>query len=174
MVNYISGNDANNTLNGTSTRDRLYGYGGNDTLCGYSSDDALFGGSGNDTLVGGFGTDWLQGGTGSSSANDVDILNGEQDNSTDYYVLGNQTSSYYTGSGYAILRNFNAALDRIVIADDFSTARITVGIAQRTGNTAVPDTVIRLNGDVVGVIEDASVTSLPLIRSNRVNQAIWT
>nr|RNJ65253.1 MAG: calcium-binding protein [Leptolyngbya sp. IPPAS B-1204] len=177
MVNYITGNDSNNVLNGTNNRDRLYGYGGSDSLIGYGGNDALFGGSGSDFLLGGDGIDWLQGGTGSSSTNDRDILDGGRDTWTDYYVLGNQTSSYYTGSGYATLRNFNPAYDYIVVADNFSTARITLSLGQISGSSAA-DTLIRMNGDLVGVVEDVNIANMSLsvnfIRSNRVNQAIWT
>lgn len=175
MVN-IPGNDGDNTLNGTNGRDRLYGYGGNDTLYGYNGNDALFGGSGHDVLVGGDGVNWLQGGTGSSSAADQDTLRGGRD--TDYYVLGNQTSSYYTGSGHAILQNYNPALDRIVIADDFSTSRITLSLGNRSGSKTTADTLIKLNGDLVGVVEDVNITNVSFsnifVRSNRVNQATWT
>ena len=177
MVNYISGNDSTNTLNGTSDRDRLYGYGGNDTLMGNGGHDALFGGSGNDILLGGDGMDWLQGGTGSSSADDRDILDGSQDSWTDYYVLGNQMSSYYTGSGYATLRNYDPTYDYIVVADNFSTSRISLSLGQVSGGSAA-DTLIKLNGDLVGVVEDVNIVNLPLsnnfIRSNQVAQSTWT
>lgn len=176
MVNYISGNDSNNTINGTINRDRLYGFGGNDTLLGNNGDDALFAGSGNDLLFGGSGRDWLQGGTGSSSANDFDTLDGGIDSSTDYYVLGNQNSSYYTGAGYAILRNYNAARDFIVVADNVSNSQIRLSLGQVTGGGAA-DTLIRINGELVGIVEDVNIASLPLgqnfIRSNQVNQNIW-
>ena len=172
MTNYFSGNDFANILNGTNDRDRLYGYGGNDTLIGNSGHDALFGGNGSDTLLGGDGTDWLQGGTGASSTEDRDVLDGGQDSCMDYYVLGNQTSSYYAGSGYATLRNYNPTYDRIVVADNFSTSRISLSLGQVSG-TGAADTLIRLNGDLVGVVEDVNVTGLSLsnilVRSNQVN-----
>jgi Ca2+-binding RTX toxin-like protein len=176
MVNYISGNDSNNTINGTNNRDRLYGFGGNDTLIGNGGNDALFAGSGNDTLLGGDGTDWLQGGTGSSSANDFDTLDGGRDSSMDYYVLGNQTSSYYTGAGHATLRNFNSSRDYIVVADNVSNSQIRLSLGNLSGSGAA-DTLIRINGELVGVVEDVNITNLPVsfnfLRSNQVNQNIW-
>lgn len=177
MVYYISGNDSNNTLNGTNDRDRLYGYGGSDTLIGNGGHDALFGGSGSDSLVGGDGTDWLQGGTGSSSASDRDILDGGRDGWTDYYALGNQTSSYYTGSGHATLRNYNSSYDYIVVADNVSFSQISLSLGYMSGSGAA-DTLIKLNGELIGVVEDVNIANQAIdynfVRSNQVDQATWT
>jgi Ca2+-binding RTX toxin-like protein len=177
MVNYISGNDLDNTLTGTGDRDRLYGFNGNDTLIGYGGHDALFGGNGSDNLVGGDGIDWLQGATGASAANDRDVLDGGRDRWTDYFVIGNQTSPYYLGSGYATLRNFNPIDDYIVIADNVALSQLRLSLEQISGSGAA-DTVIRMNGNVVGIVEDVNITGYSLrhnfIQSNQVNQSTWT
>jgi hypothetical protein len=54
---YISGTNANETLNGTDSADQIYGLGGNDQLYGKSGADLLVGGLGSDTLSGGAGAD---------------------------------------------------------------------------------------------------------------------
>jgi Ca2+-binding RTX toxin-like protein len=177
MIDYIPGNDSDNTLRGTNGRDRLYGFSGNDTLISYDSDDALFGGDGSDTLLGVSGTDWLQGATGASAANDSDIIDGGQDQSLDYFVISNQTSSYYLGSGDATLRNFNPSNDYIVVADNASFSQISLSLGQMSGSSAA-DTIIRMNGELVGVVEDMNITGYSIgynfVRSNQVNQSTWT
>lgn len=61
---FITGNNADNSLEGFSGNDLIDGSAGNDTLQGDAGSDTLIGGTGNDTLVGGAGPDSLNGGDG--------------------------------------------------------------------------------------------------------------
>ena len=59
LVNWITGNNFNNTLNGTSLNETILGKAGADVLYGGAGDDTLDGGAGADLLFGGDGNDTL-------------------------------------------------------------------------------------------------------------------
>ncbi|MCP4380300.1 MAG: hypothetical protein GY798_02560 [Hyphomicrobiales bacterium] len=67
---YLSGNDAGNSISGGAGKDVAKGRGGADSLKGDKGKDKLNGGSGGDELTGGKGSDSLKGKSG------ADILNG--------------------------------------------------------------------------------------------------
>lgn len=154
---------------------------GNDTLTGGSGDDYLFGGKGNDTLIGGSGSDWLNGVSRgrslsdswiassahrAASANAIDVLDGGyQDNAWDVFQVGDRDGSYYTGSGYAVIRNFQDSdyllrCDSIQFASgvDFNSSRVTLGTGNLSGSSAL-DTFIRLDGNLVAVIQDQNLVN---------------
>jgi Ca2+-binding RTX toxin-like protein len=54
----ITGSDTNNWITANNAGDSLVGAGGNDTLVGGGGSDTLVGGTGSDSLVGGGGNDW--------------------------------------------------------------------------------------------------------------------
>lgn len=72
-VDFLDGDDNNNTIEGFGSNDILKGFGGDDLLLGGNDNDDLIGGNGNDTLNGEAGNDLLSGNNG----NDVYVFSGE-------------------------------------------------------------------------------------------------
>ncbi|PSB21797.1 hypothetical protein C7B76_04990, partial [filamentous cyanobacterium CCP2] len=118
---------------------------GNDTLRGEAGNDVIEGYNGFDTLTGGAGAD--------------------------RFVLGNTTTPYYLGSGYALITDFSSAQgDRIEITDnifyplsgyDFRHKR-SIGFnafGQLVDfGTAEFDTEIYWQNDLLAIVQDAIVT----------------
>ncbi|NCQ97224.1 MAG: hypothetical protein GPJ13_19105 [Microcystis aeruginosa W11-06] len=156
----------------------FYGTSGNNTInrIGSNTNDRLFGLNGNDTLTGGNGNDWLQGasgGAGTTAHIDLDVLIGG--GGTDYYVLGTGNTSFYMSSGYATLREFDIRYDWVVLANgiDYYSSRIQLQTINISGGSAA-DTLISLDGNLIGVIEDRNFTTVDrgqlFLNSNQVTQ----
>jgi Ca2+-binding RTX toxin-like protein len=94
----ITGDRDNNYLVGEAGNDTLNGYGGNDTLIGVSASGLLQGSTENDVLLGGQGQD--------------------------LFVLGDVTSTFYNGSGFASIGDFEAGIDRIQLYGNRSDYRV--------------------------------------------------
>jgi hypothetical protein len=111
----IEGGDGNDNLYGgdylfeseaNSGNDRLFGGNGDDSLNGGDGDDLLNGGAGNDSLFGNEGNDRLIGfGLVGLDASEHDELSGGQ--GADRFVLGDSTTPFYLGSGYAIITDYS-------------------------------------------------------------------
>ena len=134
----------NDRLLGGAGKDRLWGEGGNDQLFGGQHDDLLFGGSGNDQLAG----------TDSFVSNERDQLFGGA--GRDWFILGSSQGSFYQGRGYAVIKDWQAGLDKILLGR--TTGRYSTKVQSLSGGTAL-DTGIYHNNDLVGVIEDSTNVS---------------
>jgi Ca2+-binding RTX toxin-like protein len=143
----------------------IYGYGGNDYLVGGPKNDYISGSSGNDTLVGGDGDDKLYGGTHNDylyGGNGDDFLNGygwginEYDTLSggagkDLFILGDSSGVFYKGSGYAVITDFNWQDDKIQVKGSIKQYSLSF---ENLAGTGALDTVIRYNGDIIGVVQD--------------------
>ena len=178
---YLFGNSGRDTIFGGGGRDlilggygndEIYGGYGDDFLIGESGSDYLTGDSGADILVGGYGNDYLYGDYGPDKLNgnghgyvswnsrlvntysapdDIDYLYGGVDNHQDLYYLGDDRT-YYRGSGFAMIYDFNVNYDKIVIGNDASFSRISIGASG--GNTE-----IRFDGNLIGLIAGQNLSN---------------
>lgn len=142
MFNATNGNDVRI---GGYGKDYIFGLGGNDYLYGRQGDDLLFGGSGNDRLVG----------SSSYFSRDRDRLWGGS--GRDRFVLGNRWGSFYRGSGYAIIEDWEGGVDKIELGR--ASGRYFIRTQNITGSSAL-DTAIYYNNDLIGVIEDSTNVSI--------------
>ena len=136
-----------------------YGTSGNNTLSGYNgTDDFLEGNRGSDTLYGGSGNDVLVGTDPdyyNAGAGEYDRLNGGW--GYDTFVLGDSYEAYYQGSGYAIIEDFNQAMDMIAVNGDVDYQYRTTYVSG-VGNSSTLDTVLETtNGDWIAVFQDTTV-----------------
>jgi len=116
----LSAGNKNDQLIAGASGDRLLGNAGNDLLIGGNGTDALYGGTGNDILFGGAGNDYLAGGSGA-----------------DVFVY---TQGATEADGHDVIRDFNAAVDKINVAGGDADALLAA--AKQSGN----DVVISLSG----------------------------
>ena len=157
----LIGNAGNDNMNGGDGDDALYGDNvlggysapsGQDLLYGGEGNDYLYGGKGNDTLVGGNGADFLAGNSYGGTTTDIDKLYGG--GGADVFGLG-YTGSYssldYSGSGYAVIMDFNAAEgDKIRIGSSNSYTLKQVNLV----GGAAKDMGVYHNGDLIAVLQD--------------------
>ncbi len=97
-VDVLTGNIENNTLVGGDGNDTLSGLAGNDTLIGVNPLSAAPGINETDTLIGGQGRD--------------------------IFVLGDATKTYYSGTGFALIQDFQQGIDRIQLRGSISNYNI--------------------------------------------------
>ncbi|MDQ2097644.1 MAG: calcium-binding protein [Tychonema bourrellyi B0820] len=97
-VDVLTGNIENNTLVGGDGNDTLSGLAGNDTLIGVNPLSATPGINETDTLIGGQGRD--------------------------IFVLGDATKTYYSGTGFALIQDFELGIDRIQLRGSLSNYNI--------------------------------------------------
>ncbi|XZN91786.1 MAG: M10 family metallopeptidase C-terminal domain-containing protein [Microcoleus sp.] len=97
-VDVLTGNIENNTLVGGEGNDTLSGLRGNDTLIGVNPLSATPGSNETDVLIGGRGRD--------------------------IFVLGDATKTYYSGTGFASIQDFQAGIDRIQLRGNISNYNI--------------------------------------------------
>ncbi|TAG87712.1 MAG: hypothetical protein EAZ09_09600 [Oscillatoriales cyanobacterium] len=96
-----------------------------DVLTGNRQDNSLVGGDGNDTLSGLGGNDILIGVNPLSAtpgSNETDVLIGGQ--GRDIFVLGDATKTYYSGTGFALIQDFQQGIDRIQLSGSISNYNI--------------------------------------------------
>jgi Ca2+-binding RTX toxin-like protein len=136
--------------------DTLNGGRGNDTLLG----DEMFTKGGNDVLNGGAGNDILD--AGRSRGRQFDTLTGGTE--ADIFALGLNDSGlpfitdYYLGDGHATITDFSvSAGDKINVHGSSSDYTLTLG--NTGGNDAAQDTLIELNGDLIGIVLDVDLTN---------------
>ncbi|MEL6940353.1 MAG: calcium-binding protein, partial [Cyanobacteria bacterium J06598_1] len=135
--------------------DEIYGGGGSDTLWGDGGDDVLRGQLQNDTLLGGQGNDWLFGSETLSKSGEKDKLSGGE--GRDWFVLGTEEGTFYQGSGYATITDWEAGKDRLQLGLDL--AQYTLDFKKMSGGSAL-DTGIYLEKDLIAVIEDSTEVTL--------------
>gem|GEM_PF-1471521 len=154
----LIGNAGSDNLQGGDGNDVLYGdkegsaSSGQDLLYGGEGNDYLSGGNGNDLLVGGNGNDFLMGNNSGNATSDIDKLLGGS--GADIFGLG-YSGSYstlnYTGSGYAVILDFNADLgDKIRLGSANSYTLKQLNLV----GSAAQDTGIYSNGDLIAVVQD--------------------
>ena len=97
-VDVLTGNIENNTLVGGDGNDTLTGLRGNDTLIGVNPLSATPGSNETDVLIGGRGRD--------------------------VFVLGDATKTYYSGTGFATIQDFQQGIDRIQLRGSLSNYNI--------------------------------------------------
>lgn len=166
---YLYGGDGNDYLSGDQGNDYLSGGSGNDSLYGGAGKDTLIGGDGNDYLSGGAGYDSLSGGSGNDTLNayggnnysrygsnaEYDTLSGGT--GVDTFVLGDSYSTYYQGSGYALITDWDYSSDYIKAHG--SSTQYSLQYSNYGVGTSAQDTVIYYGTDVVGVIQDSTNVS---------------
>ncbi|MGB3265159.1 MAG: hypothetical protein WBA89_14545 [Microcoleus sp.] len=97
-VDVLTGNIQNNTLVGGDGNDTLSGLRGNDTLIGVNPLSATPGSNETDVLIGGRGRD--------------------------VFVLGDVAQTYYSGTGVALIQDFQQGIDRIQLHGNLSDYNI--------------------------------------------------
>ena len=127
---YLDGGTGDDYLDGWNGNDTLIGNYGNDRLYGGGNNDQLYGGSGNDTLTGGSGNDYISGQGG------YDRLTSGDSNDIDRFVMGTSYGSYYRGTDYANITDFDDynysgdVADKLVLygsASNYYTVATNVG-----------------------------------------------
>ena len=112
-----------------------------DVITGNNLDNSLVGGAGNDTLSGGRGNDILIGVNPLSAtpgSNETDVLIGGR--GRDIFVLGDAVTSYYNGTGFAQIQDFQQGIDRIQLhgkLSDYSIVGNSVNLAGTSDQVAV-------------------------------------
>jgi Ca2+-binding RTX toxin-like protein len=142
--NTIDGGTGDDDLYGANYDDTLYGGSGKDNLYGYYGNDLLYGGSGNDYLSGGGGNDILN---GYGSGTDIDYLNGGDGKDT--FVLGDKSTVYYKGAGYAVIEDFTFG-DTIQLKG--SASQYSLVTNKNWDSTGYADAQIFLGTDLIGVV----------------------
>ncbi|MEL6938948.1 MAG: hypothetical protein AAFO84_07120 [Cyanobacteria bacterium J06598_1] len=131
-------------------RDKLYGGDGKDLLYGQGGSDLLYGNKGDDIIFGGRGNDFIYG-TDDKQTRDRDRLFGGE--GADRFVLGDKKRSFYKGSGYALIEDWEGGVDKIRLGG--GGGRYTMRTRKITGKNAL-DTGIYHNGDLIGVVVDST------------------
>ena len=156
--------DGSDTLIGNLGDDIIKGLAGADTLSGEAGADTLSGNAGADVLIGGSGNDFLRGQGRGDTLIGVDVADvlpgvGERDrllggDGADIFVLGNETSAFYIGTGRALIKDFSAA-DGDVIQLSGSSSNYEL-------RTSSSGTRIFLENsgtsDLVGLVKDVTLT----------------
>lgn len=138
----VQGGQGEDLLFGNLGNDYIAGGENNDTIFGGKDDDILVGGSGNDAIFGDIGSDFIQGvdlDIGEFSQfglGEIDTLTGGSEG--DFFVLGDETRSFYIGSGnndFAVITDFQSGEDIIIVQTidnivltDFSIAGLGDGV----------------------------------------------
>lgn len=155
---YLSGGNGHDSIYGGTEADTLSGEYGNDYLNGGDQNDTMYGGAGSDTLSGGNGDDYL-GGYG-VTLYEKDWLNGGA--GYDKFVLGTSYNVQYTGdgiNGYAVVSDFTYGFDKIQVKGSLSNYNLQQGY-WGTGSSAIQDTGILYNGELIGIVQDNTSVQL--------------
>ncbi len=165
----VIGTELGDRITGDQAANFLFGEGGDDEIQGGAGDDFLSGGQGDDWLEGGTGSDELLGGSGvdalvgyGGQMNEIDFLTGGS--GMDWFVLGDEAGAYYLDNGvvydnsFAVITDFNPADDFVFLANTGGFYQLSFG-EFGVGSTAV-DTLITLDGDIVGILQDTTDFSL--------------
>jgi Ca2+-binding RTX toxin-like protein len=152
--------------------DLVLGLDGNDIIDGFTGNDTIGGGLGNDFLLGGAGDDFLFGDEGNDylvgygfTTNEVDFLTGGM--GADVFVLGDRTTPYYLGDGFAIITDFNwIEGDQILVNGALSAYTLWVG--DLSIGSAAWDTAIFRGDDLVAAVVDVShlIPSIDLVTAS--------
>ena len=160
---FLQGEAGDDKMYGEGGNDELYGGNGKDTLDGGNDNDTLVGGLGNDNLVGGDGIDYLNGyGRTLTDASQFDTLKGGA--GTDYFILGGDWGVSYveTGSGNALITDWEASLDRIELKGSSSQYSLRAE-NQKVGSSALDMAIYYIGGGsqaLIGVVQDTTNVSI--------------
>ncbi|MBE9077570.1 M10 family metallopeptidase C-terminal domain-containing protein [Romeria aff. gracilis LEGE 07310] len=165
----------NDKITGTSGANSINTGAGNDTLYGENGNDTLTGGKGNDYLVGGLGDDYLNGTDYSAQGTgERDILRSGSFGDRDIFVLGERKGGgrvFYNDNGnsdYALIKDFDVhnfvgdVADKIQLlgsSSSYSIADVSVNGVLGAG--------INFFGDLIGIVQDFSASSLNLSDSKQ-------
>lgn len=173
----VDGGLGNDLLYGSTGNDSINGGLGNDSLYGEDGNDILLGDDGDDLVVGGFGSDFLSAGLGLGN----DTIESHTANVSDFVVeidlmyggLGADTfrlrTDYLgsTGSLDPLIDRSHASIEDFVQGEDILDMKYGSGYTINYRNylapgTAVRDTVISYQGDLVAIVKDVelSITDL--------------
>ncbi len=140
VMDFIWGNNGNDTIYGDEGNDTLKGYNGNDSLYGGLGNDFLYGEDGNDSLYGGAGDDSLYGGNGNdrldgyaTSGIEYDTLSGGA--GSDTFVLGGYWGVSYQGWGFATITDWDASSDYIEVKG--SSSQYTLKLESWSGSSVL-------------------------------------
>ncbi len=136
--------DGKDILYGGDGQDSLWGGGGNDALYGQAKDDVLYGGGGNDLLQ---GTDDLV-------TSDRDQLFGGW--GQDRFVLGNSSGAFYQGSGYAIIEDWEAGIDKLQLGVGQENSGYRLEASELLGDVAMLDMGVYFNSDLIAVVQSTT------------------
>ncbi|MEC4813684.1 MAG: calcium-binding protein [Scytonema sp. PMC 1069.18] len=185
----LRGDDGDDRLDGGAGNDKLFSGRGNDYLFGRLGDDELSGGLGNDTLEGGQGNDVLIGVDATTvlpipelgfGNDDIDTLIGNEGNDT--FVLGTQLAdgrdfAFYNDGNignagledYALIKDFglfnnteNLGFDKIQLAGLRSSYSLGVSPIDSSSGTAIFYTSGQTVAELIGIVENISVSQLSL------------
>jgi peptidyl-prolyl cis-trans isomerase B (cyclophilin B) len=163
---FTIGNAGNDTISGAGSNDIIRGDEDDDVIDGGDGDDLLHGNLGNDQVSGGAGNDWIRGGKGN------DNLMGEDGNDVLIGDLGTDQLTGGNGADTFLLRvDESVGVQDVTLADQILDFNLTegdrIGIVGDLEITAIQfqangSNVIlqNSNGDILGVVENASVTDV--------------
>ncbi len=120
---------------------------GNDSIIGNQAANLLVGGKGNDTLTGANGNDTLRGYGGAA---EFDILTGGA--GRDYFELGNSSSVFCLGEGYATITDFSSVEDQIILSGDLS--QYTMQTDNYNIGNVTNDTMLFYENNAVALFQD--------------------
>ncbi|MGB5915784.1 MAG: hypothetical protein WBG63_13030 [Phormidesmis sp.] len=149
----LIGDDGGATESELDGKDVLYGGGGNDSIWSGGGDDALYGQAGDDLLVGGGGNDRLQG-TDDLVTSDRDQLYGGL--GRDRFVLGNSQGAFYQGDGYAIIKDWEAGIDKLQLGIGQEISRYRLEASQILSEVAALDMGVYFNSDLIAVVQNTT------------------
>ncbi len=149
----LVGDDGGATESELDGRDALYGGDGRDSLWGGGGDDSLYGQEKDDLLYGGGGNDLLQG-TDDLVTSDRDQLFGGL--GQDRFVLGNSLGAFYQDSGYAIIKDWEAGVDKLQLGIGQEVSSYRLEASQILGDTAAIDMGVYFNSDLIAVVQNTT------------------
>ena len=159
VLNFIGGDDTNETFAGTAADDYIIGNQGNDVIRGRQGNDQLKGGRGKDRLFGGNGDDELFGGRGR------DYLFGGAGNDTLAGRSGNNVLNGGDGADvFALVGNGTANIE------DFSTDdRIQLGSSLQFADLAITQN----NQNTVIAVADNTLAVLENVDASTINESVF-
>jgi Ca2+-binding RTX toxin-like protein len=166
----LRGEEDNDQLFAGAGNDKVYGGLGNDIVDGEAGNDLVFGDAGNDLVVGGFGSDFLSGGEGNDTISSHRGVVGDFNREIDIMYGGAGADTFRletdylwgTGSLDPLIDATHARIEDFVKGEDILDVKYGSGYAINYRNylapgTAVRDTVISYQGDLVVIVKDVEL-----------------
>ncbi len=148
-VDSLFGGEGSDSLDGGDGNDRLFGNPKNDTVAGGNGDDVLFGGRENDRLFGGVGNDTL--------GNDQGQEQMSGDAGSDVFELPASPVAATIPQQADIIMDYQSSEgDQLMLPQGVQESQLNLSSVnlQLDGGTAVPSTLIELNGTYLGILRD--------------------
>lgn len=148
-VDSLFGGEGSDSLDGGDGNDRLFGNPKNDTVAGGNGDDVLFGGRENDRLFGGVGNDTL--------GNDQGQEQMSGDAGSDVFELPATSVAATIPQQADIIMDYQSSEgDQLMLPQGIQESQLNLSSVnlQLDGGTAVPSTLIELNGTYLGILRD--------------------